>query len=112
VNLDLSNPADVALQIWLLILAFVISVRYGYFNPNGDRRTYWWSLPLTAFLAILAYVSSLFFLGGTAAGTGLEHPIYVIFYLIGGACVLSVLDWGVKAFDKWLIDITTVHEDE
>ena len=108
-NVDVSNPWDVAFQILLFIIALTIAHRYG---MVGQGWKGWKSALIVGPLIIIVYLSVSVFCIGTANGTSLEHPFWVLLYMVGGAFVVVALDSAVKAIDKWLREITHVAEEE
>ena len=109
-NLTTADVWDYLFQFLLFVISAVIAMRYGYIGTHGKKH-HWYTLPLLTVLIIFVYICLMFFFAGTARGTGLEHPIYVLFYMIGGACAVVALDGAIKAIDKWMLDVTSVEEE-
>ena len=49
---------------------------------------------------------------GTAHGAGLEHPLEVFLYVLGGAFVVLSLDTAVKSLDRFLLNQRDDSDDK
>ena len=92
------DPWDVTFQILIWIIVVVIIHRYTDGPSNLGFKSVFIAIP-----ALLVYYSVMVFAVGTATGTGLDHPLLVLFYLIGAGITIYAIDGGVKNLDKWLL---------
>ena len=97
---------------WLILISIFLIDRYGFELDNpGKMLSKYPKFVLLLCVAIFAWTTSLFFLAGTARGTGLTGSIEVLLYLIGGAWCISVLDNLIKKFDAWLGKVVSSEEE-
>ena len=95
-----SDPWDVFFQILLLFILFVMSVRYVNTENGFDIKRG----ILVGIITPVIYYCVYVFAVGTAEGTGLDHPVLVFLYLMGGGIVIYTLDSLVKKLDSWLLN--------
>ena len=99
-NQSLSNPWDVGYNLLLWTIVFTIVARY-----KGPGKTWTFVEGIKYCILILIVLTSVvIFAGGTAHGAGLEHPLEVFLYVLGGAFVVLSLDTAVKSLDRFLLN--------
>lgn len=97
---------------WMVLIFIFLAERYGF--ETNNRRKMLSAYPkflFVACVAVFAWTTSLFFMAGTARGTGLSSSSEVLLYLIGGAWCISLLDNLIKKFDAWLGKFVSSEEE-
>lgn len=107
-NPNFSNPWDVAFNLLLWVIALTIAARYKLFEKN---LTFLETMKYGVIILVV-FLSVGIFAAGTAHGAGLEHPLQVFAYVIGGAFVVLSLDTAVRWLDRFLLNQRNDSDDE
>jgi hypothetical protein len=105
---SLSNPWDVGFNLLLWTIVFTIVARY---KLPGKKMGFVETMKYSVLIMIVLNSVVIFALG-TAHGAGLEHPLEVFLYVLGGAFVVLSLDTAVRWLDRFLLNEGGDSSDE